>query len=297
MKILVAVDQNPYSAHAVGEVAKLAANTWANVTLLGVRPKKAFKADRAGGLPMRWGADDTLLKALRDYRELFLTNFTEEDCPYIQREFGYELIEVRKGVWEELYVSKSAKKDLRTRMRLGNPVKGILAESQEEESDLIVLGCNNLKGCGWEDGTIVPQKVVNEALCSVLVVKEEKKVNRIVCCLDHDKVSQQSLEMINQLVTLYQGELEIVGLTEGEELKVEVEKKMDAILRYYTARQIKPLIEVVQVSALDSFISQEAQWGLMALWMGKKSILEKVFPKGKVNKLVKGSESSVLILR
>jgi len=182
-------------------------------------------------------------------------------------------------------------------MRLGNPVKGILAESQEEESDLIVLGCNNLKGCGWEDGTIVPQKVVNEALCSVLVVKEEKKVNRIVCCLDHDKVSQQSLEMINQLVTLYQGELEIVGLTEGEELKVEVEKKMDAILRYYTARQIKPLIEVVQVSALDSFISQEAQWGLMALWMGKKSILEKVFPKGKVNKLVKGSESSVLILR
>ena len=48
MKILVAVDQNPYSTHAVLEVAKLAANTWANVSLLGVLSKADAKerADR-----------------------------------------------------------------------------------------------------------------------------------------------------------------------------------------------------------------------------------------------------------
>ena len=39
MRILVAVDQHPYSAHVVKDVAKLAGNTWANVTLLGVGPK------------------------------------------------------------------------------------------------------------------------------------------------------------------------------------------------------------------------------------------------------------------
>jgi len=110
-------------------------------------------------------------------------------------------------------------------------------------------------------------------------------------------VSQQSLEMINQLVTLHNAKLEIVGLTEGDELKIEVERKMDAILQYYTTRGLEPLIEIVELSSLDAFISQEAKWGLMALWMGKKSILEKVFPRRKVSKLIQGSESSVLILR
>jgi K+-sensing histidine kinase KdpD len=37
MRILVAVDQHPYSAHVVKDVAKLAGNTWADVTLLGVK--------------------------------------------------------------------------------------------------------------------------------------------------------------------------------------------------------------------------------------------------------------------
>jgi hypothetical protein len=235
--------------------------------------------------------------AISSYRETFLKYFKEDECPYIQREFGYELIERKKGVWDELYVAKSARKELKVRIRLGNPVKGILAEAQEEEIDLIVLGCDNSHGCEWEGLSGIPQKVVNDATCSVLVAKKKKKVDKIVCCLDHDLVSQQSLEMINQLVTLHKAKLEIVGLTEGKELKGEVEQKMEAILKYYTARDIEPWIEIVELASLDAFISQEAKWGLMALWMGKKSMLEKVFPKGKVGKLIKGSESSVLILR
>ncbi|RLB17606.1 MAG: hypothetical protein DRG82_06020 [Deltaproteobacteria bacterium] len=293
MRILIAVDEKPYSAHAVREVARLAANTWANVTLLGVHAT----IPTSGPAAREWTVNDPLPKAVRELRETFLQHFKEEECPYLQREFGYELIEVTKGVWEELYVAKTARKDLKAKIRIGNPIKEILAEAQEEESDLIVLGCDQARDCTWEDSRILPQKIVNDAPCSVLVAKEEKQVNKIVCCLDHDLVSQQSLEMINQLVTLYKAKLVIIGLTEGEELKVEVEKKMDAILRYYTARDIEPWVEIVELSSLGAFITQEAKWGLMALWMGKKSILEKVFPKGKVDKLIKGSESSVLILR
>ena len=47
MRILVAVDQNPYSAHAVRQVAGLAMNTWADVTLLGLLPKKKAGGDSA----------------------------------------------------------------------------------------------------------------------------------------------------------------------------------------------------------------------------------------------------------
>jgi nucleotide-binding universal stress UspA family protein len=296
MRILVAIDQNPYSANTADVVAKLAANTWANVTILGVLPKKS-PGGKAAASSTEWNMKHPLAQALLAYQKRFLSHFNESECPYTQRDFGYQLIEVRKGVWEELYVAKSARKDLKARIRLGNPVREILAEAHEEEMDLIVLGCDYSRGCEWEGGAGIPQKIVNEAACSVLVSKEERAVNKIVCCLDHDLVSQQSLEMINQLVTLHKAKLEIIGLTEGEELKAEVERKMDTILRYYTARGLEPWIEIVELGSLDAFLSQEARRGLMALWMGKRSMLEKVFPKAKVSRLIKGSEYSVLILR
>ncbi len=296
MRILVAIDQHPYSTSTVDVVAELAANTWANVTILGVLLKRSPGGKMAASSEA-WDMDHPLATALLEYQRRFLDHFNKDECPYTQRDFGYRLIEVRKGVWEELYVAKSARKELRARIRVGNPVKEILAEAQEEEMDLIVIGCDYSRGCEWEGGAGVPQKVVNDAACSVLVSKEAKEVNKIVCCLDHALVSQQSLEMINQLVTLHKAKLEIIGLTEGEELKAEVERKMDTILRYYTARGIEPWIEIVELASLDAFISQEARRGLMALWMGKRSMLEKVFPKAKVSRLIKGSEYSVLILR
>lgn len=297
MKILVAVDKNPYSSYVVGEVARLAANTWANVSLLGVQSKIPSK-DRVRGTKTGFRKiDGPLPGALFTYREDFLNHFNEEDCPYAKRGFSNELVEVKKGIWEEIDLSKSAKKDLRIRLRLGNQAKEILAEANEEESDLIVLGCDNSKGCIWEEVVGVPRKVASDAACSVLVVKKEEKVRRIMCCLDHDRVSQRSLEMISQMVTLHGAKLTIVCPTESEGLKAEVEKKLDNILRYYLARDIEPWIELVDLSSLDSFIVREARWGLTALWMGKKSILEKVLTRGKVNRLIKGSESSVLILR
>ena len=182
-------------------------------------------------------------------------------------------------------------------LRPGNPVKEILAQSYEDDSDLIAMGCHKKGDCQWEGAINLPQKVANNASCSVLVIKEEKQIRKIVCCLDQENISQKSIEMINQMVTLYQTELEIVGLTDGTDLKPKVAKNLDAILKYYNSRQIKALIKLVPTASLESFISQEAKRSMMALWMGGQSILAKMFPRGKVDKLIQGSESSVLLLR
>ena len=299
MKILVAVDQKPYSSHAVGEVAKLAANTWANVSLLGVQPKKAVRKSVSDTAVMLNAADGVIPEALFVLREHFLSYFDRKTCPYAHTFPGQELFEVAKGVYEAPPASKSAnaKKKLMVRLRVGSPDKEILTEARETESDLIVLGCDQADGCGWENGAGVPRKVANEAPCSVLIIKKKKDVRRIVCCLDHDRVSQPSLEMINQMVTLHGAGLTLVGIAESLSLKSQVEKKMDNVLRYYHARNIDPWIELVEMASLDAFIAQESRWGLMALWMGKQSILEKAFPRSKVNKLIKGGDASVLILR
>jgi len=295
MKILVAVDQNPYSTDAVVEVAQLAANTWANVSLLGVQSKGASAKTAVGVLGTPGGP---VPRALFDYCSRFLAQFEGQACPYAQAGSGPRLVEVTKKVYEAQPETPSAKKQLTLRLRIGSLGREILSEAREAESDLIVLGCDHANGCGWAGGAGVPLKVANEASCSVLVVKKKKEVKRIVCCLDHDRVSQPSLEMINQMVTLHKGaQLVIIGLGGHLSLDAGVEKKMDRILRYYHARGIDPLIEMVDVDALDGFIARESRWGMMALWMGPQSILEKVFPRSKVDKLIKGSDASVLILR
>jgi nucleotide-binding universal stress UspA family protein len=294
MRILAAVDRHPYSSLAIAEAAKLSKNTWANVTLLGVDTKRLPRGETSFKRDM---GHHPLIEALHHYREDFLKFFKGGDSPYTGEEFDYEVVEMRSGVWEELRVCRGGKKDLRVRMRLGNPLREILSESIEKESDLIVLACDKEKNCVWERAGNLPQKVANEASCSVMVVKGEKKIKQVVCCLDHARVSQASLELISQMVTLHQATLDIVGLTEKETLKAEVERKMDWIVKYYAARQIKPWIKLVDENHLDAFVGQEARRGLIALWMGEKSALERIFPRSKVDKLVKAAGSSILILR
>jgi nucleotide-binding universal stress UspA family protein len=293
MRILVAVDQHPYSAHVIKDVAKLAGNTWADVTLVGIGPK----VTDMGQPSKKAEKKHPLSEVLRNYRRNFLDHFEKAESPYEKQTCNYEFVEVKKGVWEELYVCRGTRKDLRIFLRSGNPVKEILAQSQEDDSDLIIMGCDKAGDCQWEGVGNLPQKVANNAACSVLVIKEEKKIRKIACCLDQENISQKSIEMINQMVTLYQTELEIVGLTDGTTLKPMVEKNLDAILKYYNARQIKAWIKLVDADSLASFISQEARRSMMALWMGEHSLLSKMFSPGKVNKLIQGSESSVLLLR
>ncbi|MBU2550064.1 MAG: universal stress protein [Proteobacteria bacterium] len=291
MQILVAVDHNPYSSHAVDEVAKLAANTWANVSLLGVEPRNTING------PSLAASDGLGPETLFSLRDLFLSHFNRETSPYTPAEPGQALTEVRKGIYEASTAPGHTQKKLVLRLRSGSPVKEVLSEAKEEESDLIVLGCDNSSGCGWKNDSGMPRKVASDAPCSVLIVKKRKDVKRIMCCLDHDRVSQASLEMINQLVTLHEAQLTIVGLSGGASLKEEVESKMANILRYYHSRGIEPWIEQVEAASLNSYIAEESRWGLMALWMGKQSIIEKALPRGKVDKLIKGGDASVLILR
>ena len=77
MRILVAVDQHPYSVFALEEVAQLALNTWADVTLIGVGPQPTLRRPRSGGLSNQEMPDQAFKDALRRYREHFLTYFQD----------------------------------------------------------------------------------------------------------------------------------------------------------------------------------------------------------------------------
>ena len=66
MRILFAADRHLYSAYAVEMLTRLAENTWADVTLLGVLPKEKERPASPGSST---NLDDPLLDALIQYRD------------------------------------------------------------------------------------------------------------------------------------------------------------------------------------------------------------------------------------
>jgi nucleotide-binding universal stress UspA family protein len=294
MKILVVLDTTSQSTFVVNEVAQLASNTWADVTLLGI------EAGLSPGVQPFSATDRTneahpLVQSLRSYREHFLSQFKTEESPYAETGFDYELVEVQNNLWEDLKVCRGARKQLTTRIRPGNPTRAVLAEVKQFPCDLIVIG-SALDGDRSEIGRL-SKKVIHETDTSVLVVAKTKQPRRIVACLDHDLVSQHSLEIINQMATLYQADLEIVGVSTAEGLSGEVDRKMSQILKYYANSGIKALVRSVSRTSLEAFAAQASRENLVALWMGRQSLLHRIISPRGVDRLLDISDYSVLILR
>jgi len=295
MKILAALDSSSQSSFVVEEVARLAANTWSDVTLLGIEPEAAHSDQIALAREDRRASEHPLLASLRKNRTIFLDHFGSDDSPYKPDHETLELVELENGLWEDLRVLRSSVKQLKCRLRPGNPAKAVLAEARNAQCDLIVIG-NCVSSHKGELSRSV-KKIILEAETSVLLLAEFKKPRRIVACLDHVNVSQPSLEMINQMVTLYGADLEIAGVTTQDNLASEVDHKMGEVLKYYAANKIKALVRLVEEDSLEAFAGQAAKENLVALWMGKKSLWDKFFQPRNFGKLLSGSESSLLVLR
>lgn len=285
MRLLVVLDANDYSTQALDQAARLAGNTWAGVVLLCVFPEKIEPLQPE-------------IKAIADrYTERFLNSVGSGPTPYSADGPGTGFQNTDPGVYEKTVTSAKTAKELVIRLRGGHPGRIILDEAGKDEYDLIVLGCETHRQCRWEAGGNIPYKTAMEAPCSVLVVKKETDTGKVLGCLDHDRISQNSLEMICQMSTLFSADLDIVGLTKKFTLKEAVQEKLDRLSGYYLSNGIQPWIEIVDMSAMDQYISQANRWSLIAMWMGNQSIFEQLLPGGKVATLLQKSESSVLLLR
>ena len=287
MKILFAGDEHPYSAYALNEVIRLAMNTWADVTLMAVAP-----GDTLAPRP-----DHPLVQALQGYRDLFLKSSEAEGSPYARKQWRHEWLPLKTGGWEELLVCRGDKRDVRVCFRAGSTPQEIVAEAREEETDLLVIGCTQGQDCIWQGAAPVPQKVVSDADCSVLLVKEEQPITRILACLDQSYISQESLELINQMATIHQAQLELIGLSQSGDMKKDVYRRLIEIGDYYEDRQIKVTTQLTDIGDFESLVANELKQDLLALWLGRKSLLDRVFPRDWVGRFVSKCQTSVLVLR
>ena len=82
--------------------------------------------------------------------------------------------EAREKLWEAIHqpYPEEATLDVEHRLEEGDPLQGILRVARESRCELIVLGMHPKSGwTGWLLGGMA-EKVIRDAPCSVLVVKE-----------------------------------------------------------------------------------------------------------------------------
>lgn len=283
MKILVALDSKEYSKNILKDVARLAQNTLADLILLGVQdghsktPKKALAA--------------TLIK----YRNDVCSYFSDDEMPYGQINSD-EFQPGGKGEWQ---LTSKGMKECTLKISTGSTAKQVMAAATELEPDLVILGCSGKLGCEWDGEMNVPLRIAKDAPCSVLVIKQPKNAHQIVSILDHSIVSQDSLELINQLVTLHDTGLKIVGVNENKagSKQNEMESRMIDLLKYYNEREIGAWVKLIDSDDLNEYVTTSSREGIVALWMGKESLLKKLFSLSMVDKLLETTKSSLLILR
>lgn len=253
MNILVVVEHTRFKRKLAKEVGRLAANTWANITLLGHLPQfvPQFEEEEPAEL------QENIFR----YREAICNSFPDESCPYpIKWSEKWQ----KKG--QSLFITTDSGHKFLDLIVINHQKNlKVISLVRNKTIDLLILGDQSDYRSALVAGAM-------EAAGSVLVIKGTEDPQQIVCCLDHDQVSHNSLEMINQIITLYNAELKIVGFSDGGRNQSRIESCLQHLLNYYSKLKVTPWLELVDASIMVQFLIQEAQKNLVALQCSKKSI-------------------------
>lgn len=172
----------------------------------------------------------------------------------------------------------------------------ILAEDAREEYDLIALGSGPQGQSMGGASSQALLKIIETARASVLLVKQDLPIHKMVCLLDRGSVSQRSLAMINQLATIHGASLELLGITRQGWLQIDVDTRLSTLWRYFKSFQNGVMAGFKEHGDLLDFVSQKSRPDLVVMWRGSQSILNRLFPSKWLGELVTLSQSSMLIL-
>ncbi len=99
------------------------------------------------------------------------------------------------------------------------------------------------------------------------------------------------------MVFINKAKLNLVGLTRDQAIKIDVNKELWRIQDYYLSHDIETHVQLQEISNLETFLAKEATPDLLALWIGKRSLIKKILPEDWAGRLVSTSPCSVLVLR
>ena len=103
--------------------------------------------------------------------------------------------------------------------------------------------------------------------------------------------------MINQMVAIHGADLELIGLSQNGDLNKAVYTRLIEVGDYYSDRDVNITTRLTDIADFEQFISKEIREDLLALWVGKRSLLNRFFARDWVGRFVSKCQASVLVMR
>ncbi len=295
-KILVPLDGSELAERALRPAVEVAAASGAELVLLSVAVLEERVVAGADGYGLLW--PDQSQERYRNELESYLNSIMQE-------KIALAVDDVRPLVLE------------------GDAAATIVDTALVEDVDLIVMSTHGRSGLGrWVFGSIT-EKVLRAAPCPVMVIREEKPMQRVLITLDGSKVAEQALEPGLALARALDAEVTLLHVEEdvgevdprlvfqleqaetglGEQFRLDYYRRAQSYLEHVAAQieepDLKIQIRVADGSAAQgilTFIEQQAIDVCVMATHGRSGLRRWVY--GSVTeKVLRATKSAMMIVR
>ncbi len=280
-KILVSIDSNQSSQHALTQISALARSEKSHLVLVSVIPP--FEDGNLRFMGKKKVLDDLIAS----YKTAL------ENAGNLAKEYGIS----QKSVLEE-----------------GEPFAKILSMAEKEHVDLIVVDTKSSILWGLIPNSSIAPKVVSQSVSDILVVPDKANLNldRLLLAYDDSKSSMEALKRAIELSVAYGSELTIVkayevaleGFSYDQSIWNETSRKAkealdDAglIAQREGVRKVETVMRHGKASTEICELARKINAGLIIMGSRPKNILKKMLVENVMEKVIRNESVPVWIAK
>jgi len=300
MKTLVCVDGQENALKAVRLAGKFACTASREASFLFVqRHRTHVRTEKVPAQTVGILADPGskvpemtyLLEAERVFRETRAWQKDKAESGTLQT----ALIQVGDGVFEMGKVRLGSETGAHLRTRIGVPQEEILAELDDGQYDLVMLGAHRIAGCPWSEVEHGPLYVSQRAQCPVMVIgKQFEKGEPLLVCVGEEAPAKPTLDLVRVIATRMKSAITLLTVLRKEDASFQFSPEVSAMMDAWSASSLEVTSKVVVGDPVTVVMGMAPNHGLTVCSPGGKPKKGRL---GKVAKSVLCSQTNLLIAR
>ena len=300
MKTLVCVDGQDNALKAVRLAGNFACTTSREATFLFVqRHRTHTRTERLPAQAMGILADPgsqapemtSLLEAERVFKDTGNWQKDETESGALQT----ALIQVADGVFEVGQIRLGSDTGVHLKTRIGVPQEEILAELEDGQYDLVMLGAHRIAGCPWSEVEHGPLYVAQKAQCPVMVIGNPfEEGDPLLVCVGEDDAAEPTLDLVRIVATRMKSAITVLTVLRKEDGSFQFSPEVSAMMDAWSASSLQVTPKVVAGDPVTIILDMASHYGLTVCSPGGKPKKGRL---GKVTKNVLCSHANLLVAR
>jgi nucleotide-binding universal stress UspA family protein len=300
MNTLVCVDGQDNALKAVRLAGKFACTTSREASFLFVQRQRTHtRTEKVPAQTVGILADlgskvpemTYLLEAERVFKETRAWQKDETESVALQT----ALIQIGDGVFEVGKVRLGSDTGVHLRTRIGVPQEEILAELEDGQHDLVMLGAHRIAGCPWSEVEHGPLYVSQRAQCPVMVIgKQFEEGEPLLVCVGEEDPAESTLDLVRMIATRMKSAITVLTVLRKEDASFQFSPAVSAMMDALSANALEVTARVVAGDPVTVVLDMAPNYGLTVCSPGGKPKKGRL---GKVTKSVLCSHTNLLIAR